>query len=215
MLCTQILKTRCALTDSDQQTDPFTLVTSTIAYENAWIKVEHQDVIRPDGNLGIYGIVHFANRAVAVLPIEPNGDVWLVGQWRRPLEAWSWEIPEGGVPFHEDLEAGARRELEEEAGLIAGTLLKVLELDVSNCVSDEVGYCYIAYDLTRGTLAPDPTEVLTLRRLHFTELLREIDEGLIRDGLTLATVLRAHQLALTNRLPQSLCAAMLRPDQGT
>jgi ADP-ribose pyrophosphatase len=202
------------LTKAETLSDPFTIIASKIAYENAWIKVEHQEVIRPDGAPGVYGIVHFANRAVAVLPLEANGDVWLVGQWRRPLNAWSWEIPEGGVPFDEDLEAGARRELEEEAGLLAGTFLKVLEFDTSNCVTDEVGTSYIAYDVTQGTLAPDPTEVLSLRRVHFTDLLAEIDQGLIRDGPTLATVLRAHQLALTNRLPARLCDAMLKRETG-
>jgi ADP-ribose pyrophosphatase len=194
--------------------DPFTIQSSHIAYENAWIKVEHQDVIRPDGKPGVYGIVRFSNRAVAVLPIEANGDVWLVGQYRRPLDRWSWEIPEGGVPFHEDMEAGARRELEEEAGLVAGTMAKVLEFDASNCISDETGVAFLAYDLTRGTMAPDPTEVLSLRRLHFTDLLLEIDDGVIRDGPTLATVLRAHQLALTNKLPTQLCAAMLQKPTG-
>lgn len=202
------------LTNTSDHADPFTTVSSTIAYENAWIKVEHQEVIRPGGNPGVYGIVHFANRAVAIMPVEENGDVWLVGQWRRPLNAWSWEIPEGGVPFDEDLEAGARRELEEEAGLIAGTVIKVLEFDVSNCVSNEQGTGYIAYHLTKGMCAPDPTEVLALRRIHFTQLLVEIDEGLIRDGPTLVTVLRAHQLALTNRLPNALSAAMLTPPNG-
>jgi ADP-ribose pyrophosphatase len=185
-----------------------------MAYENPWIKIEHQEVIRPDGNAGIYGMVRFANRAVAILPVEANGDVWLVGQWRRPLNAWSWEIPEGGVLFDEDLEVGARRELEEEAGLIAGSFLKILEFDVSNCVSDEAATSFIAYDLTQGVLAPDPTEVLSLRKLHFTSLLDEIDQGLIRDGLTLATVLRAHQLALTHRLPARLSQAMLEPPTG-
>ena len=194
--------------------DPFTLVSSKIAYENPWIKVEHQDVIRPDGNAGIYGIVRFKNRAVAVLPIEANGDVWLVGQWRRPLNAWSWEVPEGGVPFDEDLETGARRELEEEAGLIARTLIKVLEFDVSNSVCDEIGFSYIAYDLTVGVVSPDPTEVLSLRRLHFTSLLKEIDQGLIRDAQTLVTVMRAHQLAVTNRLPATLCKVMLATPKG-
>lgn len=178
------------------------------------MKIEHQEVIRPDGNPSIYGIVRFANRSVAVLPIEANGDVWIVGQWRRPLDSWSWEIPEGGVPFDEDLEVGARRELEEEAGLRAGTMLKVLEGDVSNCISDEVFTSYIAYDLIAGVQAPDPTEVLSLRRLHFTDLLEEVEKGLIRDGPTLATVLRAHQLALTSRLPARLSSAMLNKEPG-
>jgi ADP-ribose pyrophosphatase len=194
--------------------DPFELVSSATIYQNPWIKVEHQDVIRPDGNPGIYGIVRFKNRAVAILPIEANGDVWLIGQWRRPLNRWSWEIPEGGVPFDEDLETGARRELEEEAGVTAGTLIKVLEFDLSNSISDEVGYSYIAYDLSPGQCAPDPTEVLSLRRLHFTELLVEIDKGLIRDAPTLVTVMRSHQLAIAGQLPAKLCAAMLVKQVG-
>ncbi len=196
------------------ETDPFSVVTTSIAYENAWIKVEHQEVIRPDGKPGIYGIVRFCNRAVAVLPLEANGDVWLVGQWRKPLDRWSWEIPEGGVPSHEDLEAGARRELEEEVGLIASTLVKVIEFDVSNSVCDEVGVAYVAYGLSKGTKAPEPTEVLSTRRIHFTQLLSEIDQGLIRDALTLVTTLRAHQLALTNRLPEALSKAMLTTPSG-
>jgi ADP-ribose pyrophosphatase len=198
----------------DEFTDPFQVASSSIAYENPWIKIEHQEVIRPDGKPGVYGIVRFANRAVAILPIEANGDVWLVGQYRRPLDRWSWEIPEGGVPFDEDLEIGARRELEEEAGLLAGVMIKVLEFDVSNCVSDEAGTSFIAYDLTPGIVAPDPTEVLRLRRLHFTQVLAEIDQGQIRDGPTLVTVLRAHQLAITGRLPAALSAAMLKRDLG-
>jgi 8-oxo-dGTP pyrophosphatase MutT (NUDIX family) len=194
--------------------DPFELVSSATVYQNPWIEVEHQEVIRPDGNLGIYGIVHFKNRAVAILPIEANGDVWLIGQWRRPTDSWSWEIPEGGVPYDEDLEIGARRELEEEAGVTAGSLIKVLEFDVSNSICDEVGYSYIAYDLSLGQCAPDPTEILSLRRLHFTELLVEIDMGLIRDALTLVTVMRVHQLACMGKLPATLCEAMLVKKSG-
>lgn len=190
--------------------DPFTIVAAHTVYENPWIKVEHQDVIRPDGAPGVFGIIKFANRTIAVLPVEANGDVWLIGQWRRPLGRWSWEIPEGGVPFHEDLEDGARRELEEEAGLKAGTLLKIVEFDVSNCVCDEIGVGYLAYDLTRGTMAPDPTEVLSVKRIHFTQVLDEIDQGIIRDAPTLVTVLRAHQLALAGKLPDALSQAMLQ-----
>jgi ADP-ribose pyrophosphatase len=202
------------LTSPSNHADPFTTVSSTIAYENAWIKVEHQEVIRPDGNPGIYGIVHFANRAVAILPVEENGDVWLVGQWRRPINAWSWEIPEGGAPEGEDLQAAAGRELEEETGLVAGTIIKILDFGLSNSITNEVGSSYIAYNLTPGVFAPDPTEVLSIRRIHFTQLLVEIDEGLIRDGPTLVTVLRAHQLALTNKLPPALSTPMLTPPKG-
>jgi ADP-ribose pyrophosphatase len=191
--------------------DPFRVVSSETVYENPWIQIEHQDVIRPDGELGVYGIVHFSNRAIAIMPIEDNGDTWLVGQWRRPANMWSWEIPEGGVPFEEDLKVGALRELEEEVGLKAGNIMEILRFQPSNCVCDEVGVCFLAFDLQAGQMAPDPTEVLRVRRVHFTQLLEEIEQGQILDGPTQLTALKVYQLATTGRLPPHICAALLNP----
>ncbi len=196
------------------ENDPFQTLASNIAYQNPWITVEHQDVLRPDGKPGIYGIVRFANRAVGVLPIDETGYVWMVGQYRRPVEAWSWEMPEGGVPFEEDLEAGARRELEEEVGIRAETLIKVLDMDLSNSVSDEAAICFVAYGLSRGNLAPEGTEVLTIKQLHFTQLLAEVEAGKIRDALTVATVYRTYHLAHTNQLPDALTKMMLAHPDG-
>lgn len=195
--------------DPDIEEDKFTVLHSHVAYQNPWIKVEHQDVLRPDGSSGVYGLVHFANRAVAILPLEENGDVWLVGQWRRPTNMWSWEIPEGGVPHGEELEAGAHRELEEEVGLCAHELLEIVHFHTSNSVCDEVGTGYLALGLSAGTMAPEPTEILKIRRLHFTKLVEEIEQGLIVDAPTLLTVSRAHVMALTGALPKTLCLAML------
>jgi len=176
--------------------------------------VEHQDVLRPDGKPGIYGIVRFANRAVGVLPIDETGHVWMVGQYRRPVEAWSWEMPEGGVPYEEDLEAGALRELEEEVGIKAETLIKVLDMDLSNSVSDETAVCFVAYGLSRGKLAPEGTEALTIKQLHFTQLLAEVEAGKIRDALTVATVYRTYHLAQTSQLPAALTKMMLAHPDG-
>ncbi|GIU67412.1 NUDIX domain-containing protein [Candidatus Phycosocius spiralis] len=189
--------------------DPFVTLSSQTAYQNGWIKVEHQEVLRPDGSPGIYGIVHFVHRAVGVLPIDKDGCVWLVGQYRRPLKAWSWEMPEGGVTYEEDLEAGARRELHEETGLIAQTLVKILEMDLSNSVSDEVATCYIAYGLSKGQAVPECTEVLKTKRVHFLDLLAEVALGQIRDAMTVATIYRAYYLATTHQLPSELESKML------
>src|SRR5262249_18280017 len=104
------------------RSNPWTTLSSRPIYENPWIRLREDQVLRPDGKRGIYGVVHFKNHAVGVLPVDEQGRVWLVGQHRYPLDAYSWEIPEGGCPESETPEATALRELREETGLDAGRL---------------------------------------------------------------------------------------------
>src|SRR6516164_10934909 len=102
--------------------NPWKTLSRRPVYENAWIAVREDQVIRPDGAPGIYGVVHFKNVAVGVLPIDEQGRVWLVGQYRYTLDVYSWEIPEGSGAPGETWEDTARRELREETGLCAGHL---------------------------------------------------------------------------------------------
>jgi hypothetical protein len=87
-------------------------------------------------------------------------------------------------------------------------------MDLSNSVSDEAATCFVAYGLTRGNLAPDGTEVLSLKQLHFTQLLTEVEAGKIRDALTVETVYRTYHLAQTNQLPAALTKMMLAHPDG-
>ena len=107
--------------DHPDHANPWTTLETRPVYENPWIAVREDQVLRPDGQPGIYGVVHFKNKAIGVLPVDDDGHVWLVGQYRYPLDAYSWEIPEGGGPEGEDPEETARRELREETGLVAGS----------------------------------------------------------------------------------------------
>lgn len=173
-----------------EQSDWKTLGKSTI-YENPWIRVEHRDVINPSGNPGIYGTVHFKNIAIAVLPIDQEGYTYLVGQYRYVLSRYSWEIPEGGCPEDEDPLTAAKRELKEETGLAAKHWTPILEMDLSNSVTDEHSISYLAQGLTNGFARPEETENLQVRKVHFTELVRMVLDHEVRDALTIATVLRA------------------------
>ena len=107
--------------ERDVPTGPWMRNTRRVAYENPWITIWHDEVTRPDGEPGIYGVVHFANLAVGVLALDDADRVLLVGQHRYALDAYSWEIPEGGVPIGETPLEGAQRELREETGMDAAT----------------------------------------------------------------------------------------------
>ena len=164
--------------------------TRRIAYENPWITVWHDEVTRPDGNPGIYGIVHFANAAVGVVAIDDDDRVVLVGQHRYALDTDSWEIPEGGVPLDEDSLVGAQRELREETGLTALRWQELCRLELSNSVTDEVAVIFMATGLTHGESDPEPTESLQVRWVPFEEALTMTLDGRIQDALTVVAIQR-------------------------
>lgn len=161
-----------------------------VAYENAWITIWHDDVTRPDGQPGVYGVVHFANLAVGVLAVDEADRVLLVGQHRYALDAYSWEIPEGGVPIGETALEGARRELREETGIEAATWHELARSHLSNSVSDELAVLYVATGLTEGDATPDGTEALDIRWLPFDDVLDMTLDGRITDALTVLAVQR-------------------------
>ncbi len=165
-----------------------------LAYENPWIEVHHDEVTRPDGQPGIYGVVHFRGRAVGIVAIDDEDQVVLVGQFRYTMDHYSWEIPEGGVPEGEDPLEGARRELREETGVEAATWREIGGLEISNSISDEIGFMYLATGLTQGAAEPDPTEDLRVRRVPFTEVMAMIDRGEVPDALSQLALERVARL---------------------
>ena len=81
--------------------NPWRTLSTRLAYENPWIRVREDQVTRPDGHPGIYGVVSMRAKAIGVLPVHDDGSITLVGQFRYTLNEYSWEIPEGGGPFGE------------------------------------------------------------------------------------------------------------------
>lgn len=159
-------------------------------YDNEWLEVAEDEVINPAGKPGIYGKIHFKSRACGIIPIDERGNTWLVGQHRYVLDQYSWEIPMGGVPLDEDMLAGARRELKEETGLTAASFEKLLDVYISNSVTDEAGVVYVATGLTEGEPEFEDTEDIEIRKLPFGDALRMVTDGEITDLLSVAGILR-------------------------
>jgi 8-oxo-dGTP pyrophosphatase MutT (NUDIX family) len=178
-------------------------------FENPWLKLVEYDATAPTGYETRFGVIRFQNQAVGVLPIHADGTVVLVGQHRFPRMNYSWEMPEGGSPRGEDPLEGAKRELREEAGLAAAQWRRVLKLELSNSVTDEEAFCYLAWDLSEAEGEPDPTERLARVRVPFTALLAEVVAGRVWDAITVATAFRAYHMAREGELPDALARVML------
>ncbi|MAK89921.1 MAG: DNA mismatch repair protein MutT [Oceanospirillaceae bacterium] len=176
--------------------NPWTILETDVVYDNPWIRVEHNNVLNPAGNPGIYGTVSFKNRAVAVVPLADNGDTWLVGQYRFPLHEYHWEVPMGGAPAGESALDCAIRELKEETGLEAAAVEELCRLHTSNCITDEAAVAFIAKGLTEGEAEPEETEQLTLKRLPFNEALAMAMDGRITDAISVAALMKVRLLGL-------------------
>lgn len=169
-------------------------LTTKKIYENPWIRVEENDVIRPNGSTGMYGWIHFKNKAIGIIPVDIDLNTWLVGQHRFTLNEYSWEIPTGGVPMEEDSLTGAKRELREETGLVASDWKELLKIHTSNSVTDEYGFIYLATGLTQRDTQWDETEVLQLKKLPLKEAIELIMDGSITDSLSIAGLLKAARI---------------------
>lgn len=169
--------------------NPWQTLNSTVRYENPWLSIRHEDVVTPAGTPGIYGVVSFKNKAVGVVPIDADGYTYLVGQYRYPLNEYSWEIPEGGSPIGTDPLESARRELREETGLVAQRWTKIARIHTSNSATDEEGFLYIAEELEQGDHEPEDTEQLHVRRLPLVEAVEMAMRSEITDALSVSALL--------------------------
>lgn len=180
--------------------NPWTKLSSEIKYENPWIKVIEDKVKNPAGNDGIYGVVHFKSHAIAVIPLDENNNTWIVGQFRYPQESYEWEIVEGGCKEGTSPLETAKRELIEEAGLAAENFELILEMQLSNSCTDEVSYTYIARGISYVGEQPEEDELFVIKKLPFAEVYEMVMRGEIRDGLSVASILKAKVLLLDGKI---------------
>lgn len=192
----------------DETRNPWTVLSTEEIYANPWLTVREHKVVTPTGTRGIYGVVSPRKFAIGVVPFTPSGEIVLVGQFRFPLNRYSWEIPEGGGDLSVPPAVSAARELAEETGYRAKGWQEILQMDLSNSVSDERAISFLAWDLEAGDAAPDETEELALRLVRFREALEMVMTGAIMDAITVASLLKIEVLAARGALPEPVLRAL-------
>ena len=184
----------------EEEKSPWHVLSQKTVYDNNWIEVIEYDVINPSGGKGIYGKVHFKGIAIGVIALDDEWNTYLVGQYRFPLDEYSWEIPEGAGHYTVDPLDSAKRELQEETGLIAGKWSHILTMHLSNSVTDEFSMVFLAQDLEQQEASPDETEKLVIQKIPFDELYARVSEGKITDSMTVAAALKIRLMILEGKL---------------
>jgi 8-oxo-dGTP pyrophosphatase MutT (NUDIX family) len=184
----------------DETYNPWKIVSEKEIYDNPWIHVTQFDVINPSGGKGIYGKVKFKNVAIGILALDDERNTWLVGQYRFTLNQYSWEIPAGGGPMTEEPVEAAKRELKEETGLVASKWTEILQLHLSNSITDEFGFVYLAQQLTQEASTPEETEELAIKKLPFDEAYKMTLRHQITDAVSVAAIQKVKLMLLEGQL---------------
>ena len=175
--------------DEDKK-NPWNTIKGDVKFETPWISVSKYEVLNPAGKPGIYGVVNFKNLAVGILPLDSEYNTWLVGQWRYPLNQYSWEIPEGGGPLGADPLITAKKELKEETGIVAQKYTAICHMHTSNSATDEEAFIFLAQDLQYTAAEPEETEDLEIKKMPFAEAYQMVMEGKITDSLSMVAILK-------------------------
>ncbi|NNH06636.1 NUDIX hydrolase [Cellulomonas fimi] len=170
----------------------WTTTGSRVVYENPWIRVREDAVVRPDGSPGVYGVVELRQPAVFVVALTDDDEVVLVSQRRYTTGEVSVEVPAGGTDGEDPLVA-ARRELAEETGLVAREWTEVGRMDALNGIAAAPEHVFVARGLSAvagdvGTHGQAEEGIDAVRTVPFAEVLRMVADGTIRDGETVAAL---------------------------
>lgn len=169
-------------------------ITSTQVFKGKLLQIFSDEVSLPNGKTAIREYnKHFG--AVCIIPITDDGQVILERQFRYPIHEVITEIPAGKLDSpDEDPLSAAKRELREETGFIANTWIHLGLFMGAAAYSNEKINMYLAKDLVRGERELDDDEFLDVFTMPLEEAVREVMDGKIADGKTIAAVLKANEL---------------------
>lgn len=152
-------------------------VDTKVPYQNKWLKIREDSVINPIGKPGIYGVVELANDVVYIVPVDSDGNFYLIQQFRYPIEKVTWEFPAGQTDG-ENPEIAARREFVEETGFTSSSLHKLGVIAVDTGFCKNMAHLFIAQELTKETEELDALDgIIKAKPFSFEEIRAMIMNG--------------------------------------
>ncbi len=175
-----------------QKRGPWTVLSSKIVYQNPWMSVREDEVTRPDGTPGIYGVMSTGG-GVFVLPIDDEGNVYLVKDFQYGVGSVEISTVAGGID-EGSVEDNARRELAEEAGIIAGQLTPLGVVHPYTSIGNGSQYLFLARDLSFVTPHREGTELMMeVLKVPFAQAVEWALDGTITVATSVVCILRARQ----------------------
>lgn len=168
-------------------------ISSKHIYKGNIIAVESLTVSLPNGKTASRDKVTHPGASV-VIPICDSGEVYVVRQFRKPIERESLELPAGKLDHGEPPEECAVRELKEETGLEAESLRHIISIHSTPGFCDEVLHMFVATGLKEGKACTDEDEIISCEKLHINELIHKILNHEITDAKTIIGILLADKI---------------------
>jgi len=169
---------------------PWIITNTKVVYENPWIKVREDKVIRPDGKKGIFGVVSMVS-GVSVLPMDKKGNVYLTREYHYGVERITIEAISGAIAKNETKLCAAKRELKEETGLIAKKWTYLGFVDPFTTAVVSPNHMYLAQDLIQSEDEQEGTEEIRVIKIPFEKAVEKVMKSEITHSATATLILKA------------------------
>lgn len=172
--------------------NPWKTEKSKVVYKNPWIKVREDNVVRPDGKDGIYGVVQI-NDGVGIVALDDRDNVFLIGEWRYPISKYSRSIICGTRKGKEKPLTSAKKELLEEASVKADSWKHLITFHTSPGTFNEAAHIFLARGLKYAKGKQEGTTKIRVKKIPFKKALNMIKKGEITDSFAIVGLLKTKE----------------------